>query len=225
MTTPPRTGPGRACARPSPLGDPALVADAVLALGKAGRREVARELPGHIGVAREAAEEHDRRRGRWTGSEEWIESMRIAGAGVLDGAATVATWLYRRDLTRWRRSLDSEPLLRVIAARPPEWQADLAVRLALRLRGSRAQARDDSMPLALELLRRTGAVPPGHDPLTIAWVSQPPDLEHDPLAEHLVPRLFEAEGVGRALREDNVDPPSWNAPPHLAGGAAHRGRG
>ncbi|MER6170274.1 DUF6493 family protein [Streptosporangium sp. NPDC001681] len=191
-------------------GDPALVADAVLALEEAGRREVARELPGHIGVARKAVAERDRRRGVWTGGEEWIEPMRVAGAGVLGGAAAVATWLYRRDFTRWRQPLDSGPLLRVIAARPPEWQADLAVRLALRLRGSRAQARDDSVPLALELLRRTGAVPPDHDPLTTAWVSQPPDLEHDPLAEHLVPRLFEAEGVGRALREDNIDPPSWD---------------
>ncbi|MDA0639549.1 MULTISPECIES: hypothetical protein [Nonomuraea] len=192
-------------------GDPALVADAVLSLDEAGRREVADGLPGHIGVARKAVTERDRRRGVWTDGEEWIEPMRVAGAGVLGGAAAVATWLYRRDFTRWRRPLDSGPLLRVIAARPPRWQADLAARLALRLRGSRAQARDDSVPLALELLRRSGAVPPDHDPLTVAWVSQPPDLEHDPLAGHLVPRLFEAEGVGRALREDNVDPPSWDA--------------
>ncbi|MEU4410163.1 DUF6493 family protein [Streptosporangium sp. NPDC023963] len=192
------------------VGDPALVADAVLALDEAGRREVARELPGHIGIVRKASAERDRRRGVWIGGEEWIEPMRVAGAGVLGGAAAVATWLYRRDFTRWRPPLDSGPLLRVIAARPPQWQGDLAVRLALRLRGSRTQARDDSVPLALELLRRSGAVPPEHDPLTTAWVSQPPDLEHDPLAEHLVPRLFEAEGVGRALREDNVDPPSWD---------------
>lgn len=45
--------------------------------------------------------------------------MRVAGAGVLGGAAAVATWLHRRDLTRWRRPLDSAPLLRVITARPP----------------------------------------------------------------------------------------------------------
>ncbi|MFF3444403.1 hypothetical protein [Streptosporangium sp. NPDC002721] len=211
MTTPPPVSgawPGVRAAVTA--GDPALVADAVLALDETGRREVARELPGHIGVARKVSEEDDRRRGVWTGGEEWIEPVRVAGAGALGGAAAVATWLYRRDFTRWRPPLDSGPLLRVIAARPPEWQADLAVRLALRLRGNRAQARDDSIPLALELLRRTGAVPPGHDPLTTAWVSQPPDLEHDPLAGHLVPRLFEAEGVGRALREDNVDPPSWD---------------
>ncbi|MFD2354239.1 hypothetical protein ACFSTC_40600 [Nonomuraea ferruginea] len=207
-------------------GDPALVADAVLSLGEAGRREVADGLPGHIGVARKAVTERDRRRGVWTDGEEWIEPMRVAGAGVLGGAAAVATWLYRRDFTRWRRPLDSGPLLRVIAARPPRWQADLAARLALRLRGSRAQARDDSVPLALELLRRSGAVPPDHDPLTVAWVSQPPDLEHDPLAQP--PRAPVVRGRGRgpgAARGQRRPALLGCQPPHLARRAARRGRG
>ncbi|SEH01120.1 hypothetical protein SAMN05444920_11950 [Nonomuraea solani] len=210
MTTqPPTAWPGVRAAITT--DDPARVADAVLALDEDGRREVARELPGHIGTARKLAADRRRRQSVWTEAEEWIEPMRVAGAGVLGGAAAVTTWLYRRDFTRWRPPLDSEPLLRVIAARPPEWQADLAVRLTLRLRGTRAQARDDSAPLALELLRRTRAVPPVHDPLMVAWVSQPPDLANDPLAEHLVPRLFEAEGVGRVLREDTVDARSWES--------------
>ncbi|MEV4177533.1 hypothetical protein [Nonomuraea sp. NPDC049709] len=113
MTTQPPTGgawPGVRAAVTA--GDPALVADAVLALDEAGRREVARELPGHIGVARKESAERDRRRGHWTDGEDWIEPMRVAGAGVLGGAAAVATWLYRRDFTRWRRPLDSGPLLR-----------------------------------------------------------------------------------------------------------------
>ncbi|WP_155353056.1 DUF6493 family protein [Acrocarpospora macrocephala] len=148
----------------------------------------------------------------WSMRENWIEPMRVAGAGTLGGAAAVATWLYRRDFARWATVNDPGPLLQVIAARPPEWQADLAVRLALRLRGTRAQARDGSGDLALELLRRTGAVPPEHEPLVVAWVSTPPDLERDPLTEYLVSRIFEAEGVGRALREDRPDPPerAWN---------------
>ncbi|MEV0972976.1 DUF7824 domain-containing protein [Microtetraspora glauca] len=235
-------------------GDAARTAAEVLRLDAAGCREVARELPGHIGSARKDAQErYERRQAEasraeeramkafvraemarglssddaheswWTGErvrrhdhwvdwserENWIEPMRVAGAGTLGGAAAVATWLYRRDFARWRTEADLGPLLTVIAARPPEWQADLAVRLALRLRGSRAQARDDSAELALELLRRTGAVPPDHDPLVVAWVSAPPDLERDPLTEHLVPRIFAAEGVGRALREDRLDPPEW----------------
>ncbi|WP_067177244.1 DUF7824 domain-containing protein [Microtetraspora niveoalba] len=234
-------------------GDASLMADEVLSLDEAGRREVARELPGHIGSAgQDALERYERRRAEatlagerdrkkfvraemargassdeahhtwwlrehqrreywvdWSERERWVEPMRVAGAGTIGGAAAVATWLYRRDFARGRTSRDLRPLLQVIAARPSEWQADLAVRLALRLRGSRAQARDDSAELALELLRRTGAVPPAHDPLVVAWVSAPPALEHDPLTEHLLPRIFEAEGVGRALREDRADPPEW----------------
>jgi len=43
-------------------GDPAVVADMVPALDEAGRRDVARELPGHISVVRKAIAERDRRR-------------------------------------------------------------------------------------------------------------------------------------------------------------------
>ncbi|MDF5758666.1 DUF6493 family protein [Spongiactinospora sp. TRM90649] len=192
----------------------ARLANTVLTLDEAERRAVAAELPGHIGAARQAHQERARRSRTWSDGGEWIEPMRVAGAGTIGGAAAVATWLYRRDFTRWRRGRDIAPLLQVITARPQEWQADLAVRLALRLRGTPAQARDDSVPLALELLRRTGVVPPEHDPLVTAWVSQPPDLANDPLTPHLVPRLFEAEGVGRALREDTLEPPAWNSGGH-----------
>ncbi|SDH09302.1 hypothetical protein [Nonomuraea jiangxiensis] len=242
--------------------DASRVADEVLRLDEAGRREVARELPDHIGAAREEAHKRYERvqtranvaekrarllfvrdamaRGlsrddaqelwwtsgiydhrvkgassgqvKWGSENDWIEPMRVAGAGTLAGAAAVATWLYRRDFVRWSMTIRLDPLLRVVAARPPEWQADLATRLALRLRGTRAQSRDDSAALALELLRHTGAEPPAHEPLIVAWVSAPPpDLRQDPLAGHLIPRLFEAEGVGRALRDDRLDPPDWQA--------------
>nr|BFE80233.1 hypothetical protein GCM10020093_028340 [Planobispora longispora] len=64
------------------------------------------------------------------------------------------------------------------------------------------------------MLRRTGAVPPDHDPLVVAWVSTPADLENDPLTGHLLPRIFEAQGVGRALREDRVEAPEWDRERH-----------
>ncbi|MEV4188029.1 hypothetical protein AB0J28_42005, partial [Streptosporangium canum] len=103
MTThPPKSGAWPGVRTAIAAGAPALVADAVLALDEAGRREVARELPGHIGVAREAITARDRHRGVWTDGGAWIEPMRVTGAGVLGGAAAVATWLYRRDFTRWR---------------------------------------------------------------------------------------------------------------------------
>ncbi|WP_142259220.1 DUF6493 family protein [Thermopolyspora flexuosa] len=85
----------------------------------------------------------------------------------------------------------------MIAARPREWQADLAVQLARRIR----TPHDAIAPLAIELLRATGAEPPAHDPLVSAWLLSGVGMD-DPLIDRMVPRLFEAEGVGRALRDD-----------------------
>nr|WP_055502869.1 DUF6493 family protein [Nonomuraea pusilla] len=142
----------------------------------------------------------------------WIHAMRVAGAGALGGPAAVVSWLNRRDFRLWRSRVDLVPVLeRVLAARPHEWQSDFAVRAARRLRGARGPARaGDAAPLALAMLRRTGATPPEHDPLVVAWVTEPGAAERlhdDPLLDHLLPRLFEAEGVGRALRDERADRP------------------
>ncbi|WP_405085406.1 hypothetical protein [Microbispora sp. NBC_01389] len=133
----------------------------------------------------------------------WIEPMRVAGAAVLPGAAAVAAWLNRREFDRGWEPADTDdvPLIAaVVAARPPEWRRDLAVRLARRLRGARPRP-DRRVRLALRLLRESGAEPPEHDPLTLAWVAATAsgDLPVDPLLDAMLPRLFEAEGVGRLL--------------------------
>ncbi|WP_103958090.1 DUF6493 family protein [Nonomuraea solani] len=164
------------------------VANLLIGYDDIQRREVARELPGHL-------------RGS-TAGERWIESMRVAGAGALAGSAAVAAWLNRRELILPLAD-DIPPILRVVAVRPPAWQEDLAVRMALRLRGARFWGEDRRVRLALALLRETGAEPPEHDPLTLAWIaSAGGDLAADPLLDVMVPRLFEAEGVGGTLRND-----------------------
>ncbi|MEV8637696.1 DUF6493 family protein [Streptosporangium sp. NPDC051023] len=229
--------------------DACAVAALVTRFDDAERREVARELPGYLPVARRLGEERESareearerrrqerlaehrreaaRRGwseeemwdRWHShnhdhtpwderlGERWIEPMRVAGAGTISGASAVVSWLNRREFRRWwePRGGDDVPLiLQAVAARPAPWQGDLAVRLALRLRGLRPTV-DRSVRLTLELLRRTGAEPPAHDPLTVAWIAAVPSarsLGGDPLFEAMLPRLFEAEGVGRALRDE-----------------------
>ncbi|MEU7893198.1 hypothetical protein AB0B45_10040 [Nonomuraea sp. NPDC049152] len=202
------------------------------------RRQVARELPGHLPIARQAGQRRDGEReqerearrkelyeraektGRsvyelaeahilhtWEVRGRWMEPMRVAGAGVISGAAAVVTWLNKRDFERgWEPAeIDDVPqIVRAVAARPAAWREELAVRLALRLRGLRPRG-DRRGRLALELLRDTGARPPEHDPLTLAWVAatRTEDLAGDPLLDAMVPRLFEAEGVGRFLRDDH----------------------
>ncbi|MEV6863686.1 DUF6493 family protein [Streptosporangium subroseum] len=187
-------------------GDVAGLAVRMAELDDAGRREVATELPGYLKRVRRELEP-------WEGLDDLAEPMRVAGVGSLGGVTAVVSWLNRRDLaaSRWNTFTDTEALLEVISVRPGEWQADLAARLALRLRNRRSP----EAPLVLALLRRTGVTPPEHDPLVVAWVAVPPtaaQLRKDPLLGALLPRIFEAQGVGRALLDERGSPlisPSW----------------
>ncbi|MEU4406031.1 DUF6493 family protein [Streptosporangium sp. NPDC023963] len=185
------------------------LATRMVELDDAERREVARELPGYLRPERREAgsfEPWRRRGGRG-------EHLRVAGAGSLGGAAAVATWLNRREFTvfEWERPGDTDALIKVISAREAGWRADLVSRLVLRIR----TATSPGLPLVLALLRGTGVTLPEHDPLVLGWLATPPGaggLRRDPLLDVLLPRIFEAQGVGRALREERSDPPgagSW----------------
>ncbi|WP_396452078.1 DUF6493 family protein [Actinomadura sp.] len=177
-------------------GDPDAVADAVRGLDDAGRRAVARALPGHVKAVRA-------RREPWEGIDEYAAAFRAAGAGTLGGASAVAAWLTRREFnSRWAgEHTDTGRLLELWAGRDDAWLADLARRLTLRLRGPRHIGLD----LVLALLAETGIEPPDHDPLVVGWVSSGPPRANDPLLPFLLPRVFEADGAGRELRDDR----SW----------------
>ncbi|MEU4224102.1 DUF6493 family protein [Nonomuraea sp. NPDC026600] len=193
--------------------DTGKVAEIVLGLDDQERKEVAGRLPGHFPAARQRFTLSLAPDWPWQGGmnvgDDWIEPMRVAGAGTIGGAAAVAAWLNRREFAGLRPQPDElEPLLRVLAARPQEWQADLAIRVARRLRVL-SPTTEQGGRLALLLLRRSGAVPPAHDPLVVAWVGEPPTarrLREDPLLGHLLPLIFEAEGVGRALQGEQIAP-------------------
>ncbi|MFD1937478.1 hypothetical protein ACFSKW_39015 [Nonomuraea mangrovi] len=186
--------------------DAAAVAALVVKLGPDDRKAVAAELPGYLAALRAHARVGER-----------VTPLRVAGAGTIGGAAGVVSWLHRRDFApRWAVLHDTELLLDVLSSRSEPWLADLATRTALRIRA----ADDPGVPLALALLRRTGATPPAHDPLVVAWVAE--DVPHgvaalraDPLLKTLLPRLFEAEGVGRRLQ--HVKPSTAVPPPGPAG--------
>ncbi|WP_254716547.1 DUF6493 family protein [Actinomadura sp. WMMB 499] len=176
--------------------DADAVAAAVVDLDEDGRRAVAAALPGHLKAARAAREP-------WEGIGDVLWAFRAAGAGTLGGAAAVASWLNRREFNnRWLGDPDDDGrLLDIWAGRDDAWRADLARRLAVRLRGPRYVG----LSLVLTLLAETGAEPPDHDPLVVGWTLSGPPRPKDPLLPALLPRVFEAEGVGRALRRSN----SW----------------
>ncbi|GAB2469045.1 hypothetical protein GCM10027187_41430 [Streptosporangium sandarakinum] len=178
------------------------LAEKVRTLDGEGRKEVAARLP-------ELLKELRGRFDRWDdGLVDYGPALRVTGAATIGGAAAVAAWLYRRDFApRWA-GLDNDVdlVLAVLADRPAAWRADLAERLVLRLRASD----DRGMALALALLRQTGIEPPPHDPLVAGWADRvPSDLGADPLLDHLLPRLFEAAGVGRVLQWEKDPRQGW----------------
>jgi hypothetical protein len=179
------------------------LAERVRALDEQGRKEVAARLP-------ELLKELRARFDRWDdGLVDYGSALRVAGAATLGGAAAVASWLYRRDFAPQWDGPDADVglVLAVLADRPAAWRADLAERLVLRLR----VPDDRGMELALALLRKSGIEPPPHDPLVAGWVSREPSpsLPYDPLLDHLLPRLFEAQGVGRVLQWERSPQEGW----------------
>ncbi|MEU8364771.1 hypothetical protein AB0C27_53045 [Nonomuraea sp. NPDC048882] len=131
------------------------------------------------------------------------EVLMMVGAATLPGPAGAATWLMRRDfnLPRWAGAPSPHRVVRAISGRPASWRADLAVRLARRVR----RTDDRIVPLALELLRDADVIPPDHEPLVAAWLSAA-GVPGDPLTPHLLPKIFEAAGAGRALSGETLTP-------------------
>ncbi|MEV6985579.1 DUF6493 family protein [Sphaerisporangium sp. NPDC051017] len=207
------------------------LADRVVALTEGERREVADRLPGflkemrdtaaqmaregwtagHDGLGDEEGARPDWERAeiqmdvRWQVSDaiaEFAEPLRIAGAGTFSSPAAAVAWLTRREFNpRWTTTPDPADLVRVLAVRPDDWQADVAVRLSEKIR----TAGDRIAPLVLALLRASGCEPPKHDPLVVAWLSTEV-VRDDPLVGPLLSRIFEAEGAGRALRDERLTP-------------------
>ncbi|GAA4093467.1 hypothetical protein [Nonomuraea soli] len=192
-----------------------------LTLDDGQRREIARELPRYLTTGRELGRHRwweqqnalqllrAKRNDWWAvpdpATHSWAEAMRVAGAAALPTAASIVTWLGRRDWwsSVWGPADDVALLLHVLADRPAALREELAVRLSLRLRGARPDPDDRMTRLALALLGQTGVTPPAHEPLTLAWVASndASDLYDDPLLNVMVPRLFTDQGVGRLLRE------------------------
>ncbi|HEU5023368.1 MAG TPA: DUF6493 family protein [Spirillospora sp.] len=175
----------------------------VAKLDAAGRKEVADRLPAKLKEMRDATQWGDLEKG-------CHQPLMMAGAGTIGGAAAVAAWLCRREFDTWwlrsqgrelRRDLDT-----VTAARPAEWRADVARRIADRLRITDfAESVLPRWHMAAVLTLSAGAEPPAADGFVVMWASggaDPNALADDPFLDALVPRLFEADGVGAALAFD-----------------------
>ncbi|MBB2741517.1 UNVERIFIED_ORG: hypothetical protein FHR35_001337 [Microbispora rosea subsp. rosea] len=176
----------------------------VAQLDAGGRGQIAAELPGYL---------QQLRRGRREGPRDLTAeapALRVAGAACLTGAAQVAGWLSHRDLQVWRSLDDPDRIVAALRHRPEPWRADLARRLVQRLRPLAQTWQRYSTPstwrIAATLVAETGITPPENDAFVSRWVDHAPDrwdhverLRADPLLDHMVPRLFEADGAPEAL--------------------------
>ncbi|MFI6920109.1 hypothetical protein ACIBIZ_09150 [Nonomuraea spiralis] len=189
------------------------LADRLVALTEEERAKLGGRLPGLVKELRRARTEQVRTRhpddfeelSTWEVGElldTVAGALLLTGVGVIAGPAAAVTWMAGRDVNRrWAEAPDIGLVCRVAAARPLEWRREVAVRLARRIR----RPADRIAPLAVALLRESGATPPDHDPLVAAWLSAP-GVAHDPLTSVLLPRVFSADGAGRVLRDERLEP-------------------
>ncbi|MFI7618296.1 DUF6493 family protein [Nonomuraea terrae] len=177
-------------------------------LGDDDKRAIARHLPAHLSERGRAGWEAEQR------VRELASLYRLAGAACLSGAEQVASWLNRRELRRVEPEADAARMMSVLANRSLEWRRDLAVRLVRRLRPAtgptwRRMEALGNWDLAAALVVETGAEPPENDAFVSGWVLRmalrqqanrgAPVLAGDRLLDHMLPRLFQAQGVADGL--------------------------
>ncbi|MFI9295489.1 DUF7824 domain-containing protein [Streptomyces gardneri] len=120
-------------------------------------------------------------------------ALYVAGAGCHPGASGAATWLGGRDLLPWR-SEGADLVLQVVADFPPEWQADVAGRLA-----ARPSVAEHSYQLIRGLVERSGCAVPATDGYVLGWAWE----FH---AGSRWRRSFEDPELLERLREDSQTP-------------------
>jgi hypothetical protein len=179
-------------------GEARLVAAAVESLTEGERRALAAAVRAY---ARPLANDEEL---DWSLRRRRIAALRVAGAGCLSGADTVARWLTRRDLRTWDEQRTTTELLRVLRARRVPWLAELPGRLAARLPTDEWDGH--RWRLVAELARSTGLRDlqlPTSDGFVLGWAwSQRSDgrladtLAADPFFDALVSYLLEADGAG-----------------------------
>ncbi|GAA2304498.1 hypothetical protein GCM10010149_62760 [Nonomuraea roseoviolacea subsp. roseoviolacea] len=172
-------------------GDVARTARLVAGLGPADRKAVAAEATEHVRKAVRGGQPG------WAGEfRHHIRPLMMVGAGCLGGSAAVAAWLFRREFRRRRQDPnDVARILELVRDRPEPWRADLARRVAARVRLPEL----DHWELAAALVRETGAEPPDNPAFMAGWLNElrAESAAADPLLPVLGPRVFESD----ALRE------------------------
>ncbi|GLY51129.1 DUF6493 family protein [Lentzea sp. NBRC 102530] len=122
------------------------------------------------------------------------EHLAIAGAGLLQSAATLAPWLLRHAIWSHHDSPEdaTTTLLSVLRHRELPWLPDLTTRLAAKM-PAREPSRPDLMRLVVEFC---GDTPPDSDGFLLHFLACSGHRYWRPGFEVLFPRLLEAPGAG-----------------------------
>ncbi|MFC8298649.1 hypothetical protein [Micromonospora orduensis] len=180
-------------------GDVGAAVDAVTGLDERERRSFADALVAHV----------RRRRDNWWWDKE-ATALAVVAVGCLPTAATAAELLGRRNVSL--RGADAGLVVQVARARGVPWLAELANRLADRLR--RDDPRDGWEFIAELLTAEKAATPTGNQFVEgwLALMAWPPEwqrpvplvdrLRADVFLDALAPRLFEVDGVGTRMSFD-----------------------
>ncbi|SCG38252.1 hypothetical protein [Micromonospora coxensis] len=178
-------------------GDVAAVRSVLHGLDEAARRALGDELIAHV---------RRRRDNWWWGTE--ATALAVAAVGTLSTATKASTLLGRRSVML--RDVDPEPVVAAARQRGVTWLADLAYRLAERLRRREPW---EGWHFTAGLLLAEKVAPPTGDAFVAGWAyamgwqrphdpPQPPLLDRlraDPFLDALLPRLFEVDGLGADL--------------------------
>ncbi|MFF4889192.1 hypothetical protein [Micromonospora chersina] len=178
-------------------GDVPAVRSVLHALDEPARRALGEELVAHV----------RRRRDNWWWGQE-ATALAVAAIGTQSTATKAAALLGRRSV--WLRDADPEPVVAAARQRGVTWLADLAYRLAERMRRREPW---EGWHFTAALLRAEQAPPPTGDAFVAGWANamwwqplhgrqQQPLLDRlreDPFLDTLLPRLFEVDGAGADL--------------------------
>ncbi|SIM86078.1 hypothetical protein [Micromonospora cremea] len=179
-------------------GDVTAVVSVLHTLDEPARRTLGDELIAHV----------RRRQDNWWWGKE-STALAVAAVGTLSTATKTAALLGRRSIAL--RDADPEPVVAAARQRGVTWLADLAYRLAERLRRSEPW---EGWHFTAGLLLAEKATPPTGDAFVAGWAyamwwqrlhdrqQQLPlvdRLRADPFLDALLPRLFEVDGVGADL--------------------------
>ncbi|MBO3739125.1 DUF6493 family protein [Actinoplanes flavus] len=195
--------------------DHATITRRVIALSEPERAAFAAEVEAGIRKTRGEA---------WWGQQgnDPAAGYALAVIGSMPSAARAAALLARRDMRDGWGSIPADRFRSIVEARDIPWMADLGVRLAERLPAKEVWSRD--WHFVAPMLAATPELAPRTEGFVRGWLDDVHDrtgrcrpladaFRESPFLDHLLPAVFEIDGLGNALTGGHWDGGQWSTTP------------